>query len=61
MAIVITRCGLSPENFRDLIEAMLLANACETIKAIGNVLKDGIPAPISHQTIVYRTKLSEPA
>src|SRR5258708_40199654 len=34
------------EHFRDLIEAMLQANADEAIKAIGNVLKDGIPAPL---------------
>jgi hypothetical protein len=52
---------IEPENFRDLIEAMLLANADETIKAVGKVLKNGIPAPVPDRTIVYRTKLSEPA
>jgi len=36
---------LEPEHFRDLIEAMLRANADETVKAVANALKDGIPVP----------------
>jgi hypothetical protein len=34
---------IAPENFRDLIEAMLRANADEAIKTIAKALKDGIP------------------
>jgi hypothetical protein len=52
------------ENFRHLIEAMLLVNADETIKAVANALKDGIPAPApkgDSRVIVYRTKPSEAA
>jgi hypothetical protein len=37
---------IEPENFQDLIEAMLLVNADETIRAVANALKNGIPAPI---------------
>jgi hypothetical protein len=53
------RLDIGPEHFRDLIEAMLLANADEAIKAIGSVLKDGIPAPLPEKkgrTILARRK-----
>ena len=55
---------IDPENFRDLIEAMLWANADEAIKAIANALKDGIPAPGPepiHRLILERAKPSEVA
>jgi hypothetical protein len=54
---------IDPEHFRDLVEAMLRANADE--EAIANALKDGIPtpAPVSEGDwdILPRTKPSEAA
>src|SRR5260370_16893389 len=48
---------IASEHFRDLIEAMLRANADEAIKAIGSALKDGIPdsmPEIAHPVILSR-------
>jgi hypothetical protein len=40
------RLSIGPEHFGDLVKAMLVANAAEAIRAIGNALKDGIPDPV---------------
>ena len=53
------RVSIHPEHFPHLVEAILRANADEVIKAIGNVLKDGIPAPVLKNkvgTILSRRK-----
>ena len=50
---------IASEHFRDLIEAMLRANAVEAVKAIGSALKDGIPDPVlgdGCRTILSRRK-----